>query len=479
MPFTAFPPLFFMRFSFLLLILVSLFKTYSQSSIDTVINGIVENNELQGQYLGIVGTSSYQYKRYERIKNELKYDQLVQLSNHTNAVVRCYAFWALADRREADLFKILIDHINDTTLVYKQFADVVDYTTVSDFFIDLLTQEYIFTADYFRENNSQITNEEKGILDSIVLYSSAKIKYLDRILSSYEPDPKFYSRVKELAKRSNLNAFPALAKHQKSEDVDLILSLNQLKKESKKYPQALEKLFQSIEEFPDEKFFDYLKEFGVEISNQRGWSRAWIYFYRAVAKYKNENALAILERPFHLEQPISNYHLRFINNSLGMFPDPVYEGLIIEMWRDYKYISEGSFNYLKQRNDSLTFSLLENYLEDFEEVYSGANEQKMLPIILPFSIIYNKERTVNLIAGNLRTNTITPFKEFYPFVIELQSLEFIEPLFDRIDKEWNGHVFYLAVEMIVSFGNEQLNEQIISRSKRNRKIVNKYTESPI
>ena len=462
------------KITILLLVLFSSIEIYSQS-VEVVIEEIANTNELHGQYLGIAGTPSDQYERYARLKKELSNDQLVELTNHSNAVVRCYSFWALTDRKEDDLFEILVNRIDDTATVYKQFADVVDHTTVADFCIDLLTRDFIFTADYYRENNSQLTLEEKEVLDSLVIFSSTNLRYLNRILDNYEPDPKLYSQVRDLAALGNLHAFPALARHQNEEDIDLILSLDKVKRGTNMYPHPLEKLFQSIEEFPDAKFLDYLNEFGEEISDQRGWSHTWIYFYRAVATYKSKAALAILSRPYQLDKPISRYHLRFINNALGKYPDPIYEDLIIKIWREYKQITEGSFNYLKRQNDSLTFSLIIDYLEDFEEVYSGANEQEMLPIIIPFALEYNQEQTIELIANNLRTNTITPFQEFYPFVIELKSSKFIEPLFERIEKEWNGHVFYLAVEMIGSFEDKELNEQVISRSKRNKKVINKYT----
>jgi len=466
---------FLMRLTLILLLFLLFSCKIHSQAINEIVEEIAVYNELESQYVGFDGYHSDQYKRFERLKAELTNDQLLELTNHQNGVVRCYAFWALADRKHDNLFSVLIENLNDTVSVNKLFADIGGNTKVADFYIGLLTQEFINTTHYYRRNLSQITIKEKRVLDSLVIHSSTNLSYLDRLLINYEPDPKLYFRIKELAQQGKLHAFPALARHQNEEDIGLILSLKDIKRSPNMYPDPLEKMFQSVEEFPHMEFMDYLEKFGEEISTQAGWSLTWSYFYRAVAKYKNEHALAILKRPFKSNKPISKYHLRFINNSLGIYTDPVYDSLIIKLWEDHNQIVEGSFNYLKQKNDSLTFNLLESYLEDFEKVYSGADEQLMLPIILPFALEYNKEQAISLIAKNLKTNSITPFLEFYPFVLALQSPEFIDPLLERIENEWNGGVVYLAVEMLTSYKDEQLNEQILARSKRNSKIVNEYS----
>jgi len=443
--------------------------------LDSQIEKIAIENKVFGQYIGIVGTPTEQYKRFEEVKDKATKEQLAELTDHSNAVVRCYAFWALADRKEDNLFEILLKHLNDTITIHKQFADVLEYMTVADFYIDLLTSDYIFADDYQRVNNSRLTDDELMVLDSIVLYSPYKLDYQSTILKKINPKEIHYNRIKELSTNGVLNAFPALARYQKSQDLSIILSLKDFPTKQNMYPHPKEELFKAIEVYPDEFFLDYLDEFGYSIATQRGWIHTWIYYYRAVAAYKSQESLRILMRPFENSEMPLTYHLRFVNNALDQYPDPIYKDLIATLWLDHNHIGESSFKYMRSVDPELAFKIVQSYLDDFEQVYSGASEDKMIPIILPFAFDYDSVITIKLIAKNLKTNTVTPFKQFIPFASKLKKKEFIEPLFYRIENEWNGYVFYDAVKLIASYKDPQLTGQILPRAKKNKKITNKYS----
>ena len=70
---------------------------------------------------------------------------------------------------------------------------------------------------------------------------------------------------------------------------------------------------------------------------------------------------------------------------------------------------------------------------------------------------------------------IDNLNEFTPFVKYLKSEEFIEPLFHRIENEWNHYVVYEAVEMLASYNDKKLNKRIIPASRLNKNLVDNYT----
>jgi hypothetical protein len=450
---------------------------YSNKSIDELVNEIEIENELLSQAVGFAGESTEQYARFEELKKKATKEELIKLTKHQNPVVRCYSFWGLTDRKEDNLFSILIEHLQDTSQVQRMFGCIVSNVSVADFYIELLTKKYLITEDYYRENNTKVNIEEKRILDSIVLYTPNNLEYLERVLWNHEPNEKDYFRIREIVESGNYIGLPALARYQKNEDFKLILSFKDTPLKQNMYPHPFKCLFIAIENFPNEDFKDFLIEYSETILPNKHFSSYWKNFYSACLKYNEEFSLRILNRILEQKEniPMFKYHLDFITDALGRYPSKENKDLIFQIWRDYKRIAKGSFKFLAENEPNKTFELVSIYLEDFEEVYQGGSEEKLVPVVLEFSLNHNEEKTIQLIANNLRTNTITPFKKFAEYAIELKREEFIEPLFYRIGNEWNGYVFFGAIDIILSYERDDLNKRIIPASRKNKKIIDKYT----
>lgn len=171
---------------------------HSKKSIDELVKEIAMENELTSRAVGFGGSPSGQYQRYDVLKSKATREQLIKLTEHESPVIRCYAFWGLADRQEKDLFPILIDHLGDTATINRQFGCVLSKVSVADFYIELLTKRYLITEDYYRKNHSQALLEEKNKLDSLILYTPNNLEYLDRLLWEHEPIDRDYARIKEL-----------------------------------------------------------------------------------------------------------------------------------------------------------------------------------------------------------------------------------------------------------------------------------------
>ena len=57
-----------------------------------IVNDIQGINRVEGFSIGL----TEQYKNFEKLKAAASSDELIDLTDHTNAAVRCYAFWALS-----------------------------------------------------------------------------------------------------------------------------------------------------------------------------------------------------------------------------------------------------------------------------------------------------------------------------------------------------------------------------------------------
>lgn len=450
---------------------------FSKISIQEIVNEIENENKLLSQHIGLGGIPTEQYARFEELQKKATKEELIKFTKHRNPVVRCYSFWGLTERKEENLFPMLLDHLQDTSKVQRQSGCIVSNVSVADFYIELLTKKYLITEDYYQANNSSINIEEKSILDSIVLHTPNNLEYFERVLWNHESNKNDYSRIREIVKSGNYVGLPALARYQKNEDLELILSFKDTPLKQNMSPHPFECLFIAIENFPAEYFKDFLIKYSEEILPGDGYSQYLNNFYSACFKYNEEFSFNILKRVLENKDniPMFNYHLEFISKALGKHPSKVNQNLIIQIWDEYKVVSEGSFKFLTENEPNKTLELVLNYLESFEEVYQGGREELLIPAILEFSLKRNESKTINLIAKNLKTNSVTPFRKFAEYAIKLKREEFIEPLFYRIENEWNGYVFSEAIDIIIAYGRKDLNERIMPASRKNKVIVNDYT----
>ena len=86
-------------------------------SCELLVQQIRDCNRYEGESIGIAGVPSEQYKRFIMLCDKASDQELLQLTNDTNAIVRCYAFEGLSQRNVMYMESVLRDHLNDTAKV--------------------------------------------------------------------------------------------------------------------------------------------------------------------------------------------------------------------------------------------------------------------------------------------------------------------------------------------------------------------------
>ncbi|MFD1602666.1 hypothetical protein ACFSJW_20455 [Flavobacterium artemisiae] len=128
-----------------------------------IVNKIGKNDILMGEAVGIGGTKPEQFTNFEELEKTASKEELILLTNHQNAVVRCYSFWALAQYRNVDLFSIVKEHMNDTTTVATMFGCLLSSERTGDFYMNVVNPKYNFF------NVRKLSEEEFNALDSILI----------------------------------------------------------------------------------------------------------------------------------------------------------------------------------------------------------------------------------------------------------------------------------------------------------------------
>jgi len=184
-------------------------------------------------------------------------DELKRLGKSEHPILRAAAFREMLDRISFNHFDIIIDHLNDTALVFTDAGEFGIWDrTVSD--------------DILQEANWK-TQEEKDLTVEQVLAKHNYLRSAYIILQGLNPQDKYYGFIKDMATRprrlDHYNGYElgfgdieyalyGLAKFKKKSDVEVI------KKKLMEHVWRLSDLsFQLMKEYPDSQYFDVLQTY--------------------------------------------------------------------------------------------------------------------------------------------------------------------------------------------------------------------------
>ena len=117
--------------------------TKISQDVQNISQELIQRNILTGRYTGKISSDSPQYKIFERLMKKASVKELVQLTDHENAVVRAYAFWALAKKKSSKIPEILEKHAQDKAIINTAFGDMIDEINVIDFMMELVAKDDI------------------------------------------------------------------------------------------------------------------------------------------------------------------------------------------------------------------------------------------------------------------------------------------------------------------------------------------------
>lgn len=90
-------------------------------------------NQIHGPYVGFDGETTSQYQNFKKLSELACTDELLELTNHDNAVVRGYAFWALARQQYEGLDSVLLAHAHDEDPVREIQGGIINSVPLIDF----------------------------------------------------------------------------------------------------------------------------------------------------------------------------------------------------------------------------------------------------------------------------------------------------------------------------------------------------------
>ena len=357
--------------------------------------------------------------------------------------------------------------------VETMFGCIVSTDRVGDFFIKTATPGYVDL------DSKKLDSLQRRTLDSLLIHSETTLSARSGAIHRAKPTEELYPHIRNLVViEKNPQALITLAKHQREEDIELIQNFREpTNKEEGGYYYT----YSAIEEFPHPAFLSLLEANLKKTLDNTHFSSEWKALYRAIVAYQNEKAVQLLNVPFTVVEHsnIRQYHINFLYAALEDTRAPIYEDLLWRLWMEESRITTAAFQFLSERKPEKAFEQSKASLLNTDALYKaniglrrpnqGGTESLVLTML---DLAFKQDSVFGMEA--LRSMITETYVHLYPKIIErvreLKDPSFVEPLFIRLEKEWNGYILVPTVEALISFENEEINQRILKTQKKNKNL---------
>jgi hypothetical protein len=254
--------------------------------VQRIVKDIAKENVLMSSAVGYAGTKPKQYERFEDLKEIATVSELIELTNHDNAVVRCYAFWDLIYKDSTHIYDIVKRHLNDNEFVSTQFGCIGSGEKVGDFYLSLVS------PPYYDDKSYQLSDSQLNEINEILLTTDNQNLYAKKdLLTKIEPSEDKYEQIRKIVvEEKSPQSILALSKYQKQQDIEIIERLFD-------DPETEYWAFRCVQFFPDTVFYKYLLDWHKkEIEKRSGFNYPKIrVFYKALVQYQIPQSIQIME----------------------------------------------------------------------------------------------------------------------------------------------------------------------------------------
>lgn len=286
-------------------------------SFRAIVTEIAKTNVLMGRAVGFAGSRPEQWDRYVALRSMATDEELLALTSDTNAVVRCYAFQALAEKNKYGLFIVVLRHLSDTAKVHTLYGCLGGSEKVGDFILGKISSRC------GSDGNFCMSSSQRAIVDSLLLYGSDnRLDARERLLVEMKPLVKYYIPVRRLVTEGcSKTAIVALSKYRKQQDIPLI-------KELLKDASSQELGFVAVKNFPDRSFYTYLeKALKDKIENSKDGGLQELYY--ALVQYKDSASKQLLKYALSEAKDMQYiYNSDCLSQALREYPAKIYEGIV-------------------------------------------------------------------------------------------------------------------------------------------------------
>jgi hypothetical protein len=269
---------------------------------------------LTGSAVGEAGQEPQQWRNFIFLKSVATTNDLLVLTDYKNPVVRCYAFYALAEQKHDSVYSILFRHLCDTSEVETLFGCIGSSEKVGDYFF-----ETVYPMS--KVQDTLLTSTQIHQIDSALLFgTNNKIYARSWLLTKTLPKMELYKRIKEIAINEHLpESILALARFKNKDDIPLIRQY--LNNEESRYYALY-----GVREFPDTAFYPELLNIFEQNWKEKYYDYPeWRILMQSLVKYPIDKTLALFERILITDDKFRNETLsRYLTIAIKKFPNELF-----------------------------------------------------------------------------------------------------------------------------------------------------------
>jgi hypothetical protein len=293
-------------------------KTGPIPSLKVLVATISKGNRVESAHIGFGGSPSTQWATYEMLKNTATEKQLVALTDHKNAAVRCYSFQALVAKKSPQTFNVLLRHLHDNAGVDTQSGCVGMHIDVGNYFTLLVEPGHGNPEGY------KLTRNQIEVLDSIYLHDNS-IQLLAKAfaLMRAKPTKRNYVIIRKLVQiNRDETALVALARYRYPSDRKLIATFF-------KHDATQSSALDAVIEYPDDYFYPFVVKIFEQEWKQKLYDYSkWKSCYKALAKYPRKETIALFDRTTESKDEFRHRTLcTDLLVAISKYPNKVYEPL--------------------------------------------------------------------------------------------------------------------------------------------------------
>jgi len=400
-------------------------------------------NQIEDEYLYYGGIPSKTYPAFKLLKKKAKRKELIELTNHSNPIIRYYAFDALIEKRiKSDiLFNIVKAHLKDTVTVKTQFGCIGGKTTIGDYMLSTYSNNYKFNGI------------KKAEIDSLLFWNKQNlINKRNYVFSKVKRNRKNYKRLKEiLINEKNPNALLPLLSYKIKDDEKFIKEFISI---SPIYA------FYALKLYPKERLVVNIKEFQKKSFNDFS-NHTWIALYDAIQSYPKQIALELFLNVFKNEEDlkVKEKHAKFIYHSIK---DNYSQYLLPVKFEIASYLSNMTIEYFNLLWDTDSIRTFKFIKEKFEKENHPYWNEKLINEIIDKIESLKGDSAITFINQGIKKGYSTTYYTLALRAKKYKNPETVKILINRFNNELGeseGDIYYRS-EGILNYNSEIVYKKI-------------------
>lgn len=452
-------------------------NSVASPKVNKIVKRMEAINILVGPDIPLDGIGTQQYEYFMELSDQASQKELQVLTRHPNGVVRCYAFWALADKPDTNLLELVRTRILDTDVIkellkkrelYSIFGKTEVYIPlrrkVGDVCICLVTDESTIPGC------RKLTSDETEKLGYLLAITPNDLYETRELVGNVVPTSEQCIQLRQTyLDRAFMPALVALAGGQNEQDLSLIAA--SLDREPNDWD-GYELAYKAIRRFPHPALLPHLKKQILELSGHPNVHHPDISLYQAIASYQNQEAADLLQlgrdwtpadRPRWDQK---NEIFQVVNQNKCR----AYDDILWQYWETEHLVTVKGLSYLNGIDPERCFLNAQNFIKAVSDPYMEDRKRNNMLLanvnVLPqlMQIVAEEDRDFAVTATvNLINNVKWSYVEIVAKIADdLHDLRFIEPLMNRLEKNEGAQSQLKLVLTLLKYNDENVNRRLVN-----------------